>query len=937
MQKKAVIWNNGKNISWCNYMQIFTLVALILVILSIKSPAQNNNYIHSNASLAEKIYLQLDGKVYTTGNIVWFKSIVTNAYTHIPSSMSRVLYVELIAPDERILEKKLIKLKNGIGEGFFYLDNNLEKGQYLIRAYTEWDKNFGLDFFFEEYIHVFKPKLEGESAVINVTLNKEKGNEGRIQACFDPFVIDSLHKNDLTVILAFDDKKDTLSVKRGKDKLYRIDYEIVSKSQFATLQLKTLNHQSYSKTIVLNREFLDLQFFPESGELVHGLTSKVGFKATGANGQGKMVQGEIIDDRDSIVALFESNSLGMGSFVLSSADTSKVYFARLTSLLNNNQVLLYPLPAVAAMGNVLAITNKEQDVQLAIRSNYLNNDSIWLRFSQRGISFYEKKYGLSNGELNLILSGQQLPEGIIAFTLLDKNKQIVAERLYFNEKPESRINIELSTNKTVYTKRELTELSIKTSNANDSLVKTNLSLLVINKNQLGQIQKMRQNILSWFLLDSELRGEIENPGIYFNSDSCMHEDLDALMLTQGWRKYHYAKPFDDLAFKPEKSLKVGGHISGLLSAKKRKEASLVMFTYGTSKNAYSLETDSLGNFEFILDDEYGQKMNVLIHSTDVKGNSRNFTVSLDNHVSPPVNYNRVKAFEEADSFIYEYLVQNEERQKVDEAFPLDSGNILIEEVEVKAYRLTPARKLVMKRYGDPDVIIDGKDILEKEQKWSYGLYSVLLFNFPGQIRIYNDILGGMYAHVIGSSFTLVIVDGIPAKLHDYMSLPYIPPSEVSSFEIIRCASDFEGLFFEVFGRVNRYPFPCGSIIAIYTKAGKGILGSTKPKGFVKSTVPVFSAPREFYAPKYDNLSNDDWKRPDLRALIEWKPLLKTDSLGIATTSFYNTDIGGEVMVVVEAITDKGEIGYKEIAYKVEGEGREDGRPKSEDGRPKFGD
>ncbi len=115
---------------------------------------------------------------------------------------------------------------------------------------------------------------------------------------------------------------------------------------------------------------------------------------------------------------------------------------------------------------------------------------------------------------------------------------------------------------------------------------------------------------------------------------------------------------------------------------------------------------------------------------------------------------------------------------------------------------------------------------------------------------------------------------------------------------------------------------CGSIIAIYTKAGKGILGSEKPKGFVKTTVPVFSASREFYAPKYKNLQNDDWNRPDLRALIDWKPVLKTDSLGIATISFYNTDIGGEVMVVVEAITDNGEIGYKEMEYKVEGDGKE---------------
>lgn len=873
-------------------MKIFITIVLILFMPSVKSPAQNNNHIYSNASFAEKIYLQLDKKVYTPGNIVWFKSIVTNAHRHSPSSTSTVLYVELISSGEKILEKNLIKLENGIGEGFFFLNNNLHKGQYLIRAYTEWNKNFGTDFFFEEYIQVFTNKTEGETPIRNITLIKENSDECRLQAYFDPLAIDSLHKNDLTVFVTLDNKKDSINIKREKDKLYRIDYEINSENHFATLQLKTSNYQTYSKTIVLNREYIDLQLFPESGELVHGLTSKVGIKATNAQGQGTMVQGDIVDNRDSVVTSFKSNSLGMGSFVLHNVDSSKTYFARLTSQLSDNQLFLYPLPAVAALGNVLAVTKVDKEIKVAIRSNYLNNDSIGLRFSLRGISFFEKKYGLLNGELNLSLSAQQIPEGIIAFTMLDNNKQPVAERLYFNENPESRLNIEISTNKAAYTKRELTELLIKTSGANDNPVKANLSLLVINKNQLGEMQKMRQNILSWFLLDSDLRGEIENPGFYYNADSCMHEHLDALMLTQGWRKYHYAKPYNNLLFKPGKSLKVSGHISALFSAQKRKEARLTMFTYGKSKNAYSLETDSLGNFEFILDDEYGKKINVLIHSTDLNGNSRNFTVSLDKNASPPVNFNRAKAIEEVDSLILKFIEKNEERQEVDKLFPLDSGNILIEEVEVKAYKLTPARKLVMKRYGKPEVVIDGKDILEKEQKWSSGLYRVLLFNFPDQLRIFNGWGGDLYAHVKGSDLTLVLIDGVPAKIYDYKSIPYIPPSEVSSFEIIRCVPDFNGLYWEVFGHTPDPPFLCGSIIAIYTKTGKGILGAHKPKGFVKETVPVFSVPREFYAPKYNNLENDDWNRPDLRALIDWKPVLKTDSLGMAKTSFYNADIGG---------------------------------------------
>ena len=76
---------------------------------------------------------------------------------------------------------------------------------------------------------------------------------------------------------------------------------------------------------------MDLQFFPESGELVHGLSSKVGFKAIDATGKGKIIEGAIVDEKENSITTFKSNSLGMGSFILINADSSKKYYARLKS------------------------------------------------------------------------------------------------------------------------------------------------------------------------------------------------------------------------------------------------------------------------------------------------------------------------------------------------------------------------------------------------------------------------------------------------------------------------------------------------------------------------------------------------------------------------------------------------------------------------------
>ena len=87
-------------------------------------------------------------------------------------------------------------------------------------------------------------------------------------------------------------------------------------------------------------------------------------------------------------------------------------------------------------------------------------------------------------------------------------------------------------------------------------------------------------------------------------------------------------------------------------------------------------------------------------------------------------------------------------------------------------------------------------------------------------------------------------------------------------------------------------------------------------GILKTNVPVFSAPREFYEPKYTELKPEDWFKPDLRALVHWQPELMVDSLGRAFSTYYNADNIGKMEVVIEAISDKGEIGYKEIEYEV---------------------
>ncbi|MCF8360968.1 MAG: hypothetical protein K9H26_19625 [Prolixibacteraceae bacterium] len=902
-------------IMWHIVMRIFLLQ---LVFCPKANYAQLPSDATSNASLAEKIYLQTDRQVYFTNDTIWFKCIVASAFNHKPTTLSGVLYVELIAPTERIAQKKLIKLSEGIGSGYFGIGTGEPEGTYQIRAYTQWNLNFGGDFIFTRYLNVFANSKQNEIAPISeVTLFKKQDGKQQLKACFDPLAIDSLHRGRLTVYFSANGISDSLLIGKGKNDKYWLDYDLDDSCRFVTLKMRTDNMANSIKTILLDKDYANLQFFPESGELVHGLPSKVGYKALDVNGKGIFVQGDIVDENDSIITAFESNALGMGSFVLPVADKARTYYARMASKLDSNQLLLVPLPKVNPVGNTLSIEKRGDRFLLIAASNYLDSISINLVVSCRGIVYFNQKASLTDGVWGGTIPASMLPDGIIFCTMLDNTMQPVAERLFFNQRPEERLQVQLTTDKDSYAKREKTNLNIKTTDYDGVPLNANLSVLVINKEQLGGLQSEGQNILSYFLLDSELKGEIETPCFYFNGDGTL-EDLDALMLTQGWRKYLYSKPYNELPFKPEKGLSVTGRVtSGLFD--KEQVAKLSIMSFGDGFQAATTMTDSTGRFRFDLDDEYGDEMTVVIQSAKESGKNTDYVLSLDQITRPPVNFTQISPIAELDSVVVELVKKDEERKKVDDAFRATSGSIMIGQVDVDGYKRSPKSKYIIERAGEPDMVIDGKKIHDNEVDWSYGLYSMLSYSSNFTIDVWQKKYSlDFEVSVLGSDYTLVLVDGEYDRLNQDL-IATLPVSEVSSIDIIKCADNFKIIYFESTDIFIEKLIFCGSIININTYAGKGVLNAYyKPKGINKFRIPVFATPKEFYSPNFDSLTPEESNKPDLRALLYWQAILATDSTGTATTGFYNADNVGAMTVVVEAISDEGKIGYKEMDYKVEG-------------------
>ena len=137
---------------------------VLLTALSFSASAQNDSSFlvqasrsltdQFNNSPVEKVYLHLDKPAYNTSDTIWFKAYTVIGEHHQLSALSGVLYCELINPRDSVINRKVVRLIAGMGWSDFILSSALKPGSYRIRAYTNWMRNAGPDYFYNQEIRV---------------------------------------------------------------------------------------------------------------------------------------------------------------------------------------------------------------------------------------------------------------------------------------------------------------------------------------------------------------------------------------------------------------------------------------------------------------------------------------------------------------------------------------------------------------------------------------------------------------------------------------------------------------------------------------------------------------------------------------------------------------------------------------------------------------
>jgi len=806
--------------------KILYTTVLLSCFISLKSYSQTDNSVLTNAisklktlstdHIIENAYLHFDKPYYAAGDTMYYKAYITLGEHHELSKLSGMLHVDLISPDNKITRSEKLQAVNGVAWGDFVLPRALSKGNYTVRAYTQYMQNGGAETFFNKKIAI--------GSILETPATEQAAQTNKA----------------------------------------------------------------------------DIQFFPEGGNLITGVESKVAFKAIGPNGLGVNVKGVIVDNTNAEVTKFEASHLGMGTFFLAPT-ADKSYKAKVTYADGSQATVELPKPQ--AKGIMLAVIDSANKFTVEIVTNKayfqenLNKDMNIVIYAGGMVNSVKTK--LDSRILGLDVKKDQFPAGVAQVTLFSQTGEPLCERLVFLQNND--LNLTLKSDKATYPKDEKVHIDLNAKARLGDLTNGHFSVSVTDETMVPADENNERTILTDLLLTSQLKGYIEQPNYYFiNPSSITRNHLDALLLTQGYRRFSWDKlltnAYPAFTFPAENSFTLTGNAKLPTGQSLAKKSVILRSTSDAAlgNNILSAETDEQGNFKFS-NLAFKDTAHFVIQPETYKGKMAQVTIDSDKPGPAVTNISWPGLPSDVNANMTAYL-DNEKQQQA-----WYNSTVALKNIDVKGTAKAAYRSSNISGAGNADQVIKSDDI-RGYSTTSDALNGLLHGGYVAGGQAFLRVSKTVNAGVVSTEPMLLILDGTSSSVN----LDDISPSSVETVEVLK---NQNASIYGVRG--------ASGVLVITTKRDMSVaIPHTTGIGTLQFSRAGFYKAREFYSPKYENYTPSP-NQPDLRSTILWKPELAADKDGNASFDFYNADTPGTYRVVVEGMDDKGNIGRQVYRYKVE--------------------
>ena len=635
-------------------------------------------------------------------------------------------------------------------------------------------------------------------------------------------------------------------------------------------------------------EDYDIQFFPESGHWVSNVQSVLGIKMLDENGNaGANMVGIIRNHIGEEIVRFRTNRLGFAKVVMTPF-ASERYWATVSN--PNGKEWRVPLPAIDSLGLVLSNRNISEDrILVLVGTNAETKREIGSKpysilihrdglLKSLDVVFKENQLYASH-----ILDKRELHSGMNILTLIDNRGVPIAERLFFNDKQIKTLSLDANVQKVDKDSMEvvLTGFEKRTTSF------ASISVLPVGT----KAYNFNSNILSSFLLKPYVRGYIEEADQYFMDFSKRAmEDLDMLLLTQGWSKYDWDNIFNE---PPQKKIqyRAGIDVFGSINSKVPKSTDLLVYAGNQSEPTViplseQSEAFSLDNY-FV---EQGEELRLTLLNKRGELSMPNLFLRLDTGQST----DRIYELEPFRGIENDVLVDGLGEVELQNFVLPEQNTISLEEVVVSENR-------AIKRITTPFVSEGNLKVVTEETE---GLYPRLLdiirssgFNVwevpnAGYDRIRITTKRVLSFSLVQPSPILYIDD---VRYPDFDILLDFPTTRVKSYYIDRTGAMEAG--------------GAGGVIRVYTRkegdvgAGHSDKFTPDERFFTHRVSNGFMPAKQYYTPKYNNLSSESFR---YFGSIGWFPAPEIDKNGTCTLKIpdYGYD---EIVLFVEGMDEEGRL------------------------------
>jgi hypothetical protein len=926
--------------------KILLLFNLITAMALAQSPAGINGLIskidaYNSAVPVEKVFMQFDKPYYSSGDTIWFKSYIVNealAY----SPLSSRLYVELRNDSNAVVKRFVFPASLGLTWGNIPLDQTyVREGTYTIRAYTSWMRNFGEDYFFKQSFYL---NNQGYNTWLINTKPSMDAATGNVKLDLKFTGLDGLAASNSDIELKVMNGKKALSrssAQTGSDGTMNVNFTLPAQTILKNLAV-VANHKKNKRVTALipvkvNRpQDVDIQFMPESGQLVSGITSRVGFKAIGEDGKSIAVQGTVYDNEHNKVAAINVAHNGMGAFDMTPVD-GKTYTADITLTGGANKTVSLPVPLKT--GSTMSVKNSRNKDTLSVAvyntAEPNSQNKYYLIGMSRGVICYGASFVFNNNYFAAKVAKSLFPTGIAHFILLNATQQPLNERVTFVDHNDH-LKINITTSASNFKTRDSIPVQITVTDKAGKPVRGSFSLAVTDNNQVKPESVASNNIVSHLLLAADLKGYIEDPAFYMEHTEQSWQALDALLLTQGWVGYDLEKinkPVK-LAYEPEKEFMVKGTVTNLFN-KPVSNSKVVLLSKGEQNFFKDTTADKVGKFAFAKFPQIG-KSAFIISARNDKGKIINGGISIDEkNLSPASSAAGVQLAPwnvNTDTTVVNYIKTNRSYQlALDKAQHGASGNRL-KQVDIND-------KVLIKNSQNLNDPATNDQTLDEEVMVNAGkasLLDVIQSKVKGfTASFYKDkakhtnmeyFIKDKRVHFVFDGVELDrFYDGVTGQPNEHYEfvkqyLDYISAEDILGIEVIYTNNGrYKTAIPNVSDMLAADPAgPRGADIAyleITTRAGTGPNIQRATGVYIYKPLQIAEY-KKFYKPNY--LVNKADGYIDMRSTIDWEPNIITNASGAYTIKFYAADKPTQYTILCEGSDMNGEVGVQTKVITISG-------------------